>query len=77
MAKTRPPYPAEFRQRMVELVRSGRSPKELTEKLEPTAQSIRIWVAQADRDDGRRLDGLTSEERYRATSNTVLRAFAM
>ena len=63
MAKTRPPYAAEFRQRMVELVRSGRSPEELAEKFEPTAQSIRNWVAQADRDDGRRLDGLTSEER--------------
>ena len=26
MSKTRPPYPAAFRQQMVELVRSGRTP---------------------------------------------------
>jgi transposase len=48
---------------MIELVRSGRSPDELAEKFEPTAQSIRNWVVQADRDIGRRQDGLTTEER--------------
>jgi len=35
----------------------------LAEKFEPTAQSIRTWVAQAARDVGRRPDGLTSDER--------------
>ncbi len=49
--------------RIVELVRAGRSPEELAEQFEPTAQSIRNWVEQADRDDGRRADGLTTEER--------------
>lgn len=29
MARTRPPYAAEFRQQMVELVRAGRTPAEL------------------------------------------------
>ena len=29
MSMTRPPYPSEFREQMVELVRSGRSPEEL------------------------------------------------
>jgi len=47
----------------VELVRAGRTPEELAEKFEPTAQSIRNWVVQADRDDGHRQDGLTTEER--------------
>ena len=47
----------------MELVRAGRTPEELAEKFEPTAQSIRNWVAQADRDDGHRQDGLTTEER--------------
>lgn len=58
-----PAYPAEFRERLVELVRSGRSPEELSKEFEPSAQSIRSWVAQADRDAGRRSDGLTTEER--------------
>ncbi len=48
---------------MVELVRSGRTPEELSREFEPSAQAIRNWVAQADRDAGRRSDGLTSAER--------------
>jgi transposase len=35
----------------------------LSKEFEPTAQSIHNWVAQADRDEGRRKDGLTTEER--------------
>jgi len=63
MAKTRLPYTPEFRRQMVELVRVGRSPEELAREFEPTAQSIRNWVAQAGRDAGRRGDGLTTAER--------------
>jgi hypothetical protein len=39
MAKTRPPYTPEFRRQMVELVRAGRSPEELAQEFEPTAQA--------------------------------------
>ncbi len=63
MSITRPPYPPEFRGQMVELVRSGRSPEELAREFEPSAQAIRNWVGRADRDEGRRADGLTSAER--------------
>ena len=63
MPKTRPPYPPEFRQHMVELVRSGRDPADLAREFEPSAQAIRNWVAQADRDDGHRNDGLSSSEK--------------
>ena len=63
MPKSKPPYTPEFRRRMVELVRAGRQPEELATKFEPSAQSIRNWVVQADRDDGRRSDGLSSTER--------------
>src|SRR5512134_3833426 len=63
MPKTRPPYAAEFRHRMVELVRAGRTPEELAEKFEPSAGAIRNWVRQADRDEGRRQEGLTTVER--------------
>ena len=63
MPKTRPPYPTEFRRPIIELVRAGRSPEELSREFEPSAQSIRNWVVQADRDAGRRQDGLTTLER--------------
>ncbi len=53
MAKTRPPYTPEFRRQMVELVRAGRSPEELAREFEPTVQSIKNWVGQAERDGGR------------------------
>ena len=63
MGKTRPAYPPEFRRQIVELVRAGRTPEELAREFEPSAQSIRNWVGQADRDEGRREDGLTTVER--------------
>jgi len=63
MPRTRPAYPAEFRRQMVELVRAGRSPDELTKEFEPSGQSIREWVRRADQDDGRGEDGLNSAER--------------
>ncbi|MFD2272312.1 transposase [Undibacterium arcticum] len=63
MQSHRTPYPAEFRRKMIELVQAGRSPEELAEEFEPTAQTIYTWVAQAERDAGKRHDGLTSVER--------------
>ena len=63
MPRTRGPYPPEFRRQMVELVRTGRSPEKLAQEFEPSAESIRNWVRQADLDEGRRSDGLTTEER--------------
>ena len=62
MSKTRPPYAAAFRQQMVELVRSGRTPGDLAREFEPSAQAIRTWVAQADRDSGTRTDGPRTED---------------
>ena len=62
-ARPRAAYPAEFRQRLVELVRAGRTPEELGREFEPSAQAIRNWVQQADLDEGRREDGMTTVER--------------
>jgi len=63
MGKTRAPYPLEFKRQMVELVRAGRTPKELSREFEPTAQSIINWVSQYERDIGERRDGgLTTPE---------------
>jgi len=63
MPRFRSAYPPEFRRQLVELVRSGRTPEELSREFEPTAQSIATWVRQAERDAGKRTDGPTTAER--------------
>jgi transposase len=63
MPRARLPYPAEFRQKIVDLVRSGRSVTELAAQFEPSEQTIRNWLAQADANDGKRKDLLSSAER--------------
>lgn len=60
-------YPKEFRRRMIDLVRSGRSAESLSREFEPSAQAIRNWVVQADRDEGRGDGGLTTTEREEIT----------
>jgi transposase len=62
MPKSHPPYAPEFRAQMMELVRAGRTPGELASEFECSAQAIRNWVRQAERDAGQRDDGLTSAE---------------
>lgn len=56
-------YPEEFRGQIVELVRKGRKVAELSREFEVSPQAIRNWVHQADLDEGRREDGLTTAER--------------
>ena len=63
MPKSHKPYPLEFRRQRVELVRAGRTPDELGKEFEPSSESIRNWVRQADRDEGGGDGGLTTEER--------------
>ena len=63
--KRRGRYTPEVKERIVELVRSGRSPASLAREFEPSDQTIRNWVRQADIDDGVRSDGLTTETRRR------------
>jgi transposase len=51
---------------MVDLVRAGRDSDDLAREFEPTGHSIRAWVAQADRNEGRRAEmapGLAAAER--------------
>ena len=67
MPRSRPEYAPEFRQKMVELVRAGRNPEELAKEFEPTAQTIRNWVARADANGGKRPELLTSCEREELT----------
>ena len=61
--KTRPPYPDEFRREALELLRAGRSPRELSEALGVSEQTLRNWRRQDERDRGERDDGLRSDER--------------
>ncbi len=52
MPITRPPYSPEFRQQVIDLARAGRDPVSLSKEFEPTAETIRKWVAAADRSAG-------------------------
>ena len=58
------PHPAEFRQRAVELARMREKPiAEIALDLGISDSCLRGWVRQADLDEGRRSDGLTTAER--------------
>ena len=58
------PYPKEFREQVVQLVRAGgRGLREIAEEFGISVDSVRRWARQADGDEGRRADGLTSAER--------------
>jgi transposase len=66
MSKTKPPYPAAFREQIVELARAGKSTSALSREFGPSQQSIANWVAQAARDEGKPVagkEGLSSAER--------------
>ena len=63
MPRTHQAYAPEYRRRLVELARAGRSVTELAREFEPSVETIRQWVKQAELDDGQRSDGLTTSER--------------
>jgi transposase len=63
MPKTRPEYPAEFRREAIELLRAGRSPRELSESLGVSQQTLRNWRRQDQIDRHERDDGITTDER--------------
>ena len=61
--KTRPAYPEEFRREAVQMLRAGRTPRELAESLGVSEQTLRNWRRQDQRDRHERDDGLTTDER--------------
>ena len=63
MPRTRTPYSLEFRQQILELLRTGRTPSELAREFEPSGETIRQWVKQAELDAGQRQDGLTTDQK--------------
>ena len=68
MAKKTPrAYPPEFRHKILELVRTGRSVAEISRQFDVSRQAIMNWVKQADADSGHRSDLLNSDERKELT----------
>ena len=55
MPRSRPPYPKEFREQIVELAKAGPTPSELSREFGCSAQTIRNWIAQAAIDAGKPL----------------------
>src|SRR5260370_17422674 len=63
MSKHMPPYPPEFRTEAIRLARtSGKPHAEIARELGMTGETLRLWLKQADLDEGKRSDGLTSDE---------------
>jgi transposase len=61
--KTRSAYPDEFHREAVQMLRAGRTLRELAESLGVSEQTLRNWRRQDQRDRHERDDGLTSDER--------------
>jgi len=63
MGKTRRSYPPEYREQIIALARAGRSAAELAREFDPSEQTIRNWLFQAQVNTGERSDGLTTDDK--------------
>ena len=63
MPRTRPPYLQKFRDQIIELGRNGRTPSGLADEFEPMERTIRNWIKQADRDEGKSAERLSTDQR--------------
>jgi len=63
MGKTRKSYPPEYREQIIALARAGRTAAELAREFDPSEQTIRNWLFQAQVDTGERSGGLTTDEK--------------
>jgi transposase len=63
MANRKSAYPLEFRAEAIQLARtSGKPQTAIARELGMSVETLRLWLKQAARDDGKRSDGLTSAE---------------
>ncbi len=63
MPRMRKQYPLEYRRRIVELAREGRSCEDLAREFEPSAAAIRAWAKEAELDELRRGEGIAAQMR--------------
>jgi transposase len=56
-------YPPAFREQIIALARAGRTSKELAQEFDPSKQTIRNGIFQAEADRVERPGALTSDER--------------
>src|SRR5258706_2363499 len=63
MSKHMAPYAPEFRAEAIRLARtSGKPHAQIARELGMTGETLRLWLKQADVDEGKRSDGLTTAE---------------
>ena len=62
MPRTHPPYPPEFRRRILELAAEGGTAWSLAQEFEPCAATIQTWINQANIDAGV-TEGVSSDEK--------------
>ncbi len=63
MRRYKRPYPPDFRSRIVELVRAGRTVSSLEKEFDVNHMTITAWVRQAGLDSHKQAGGLTTDEK--------------